>query len=190
MFDIGFWEMAIIGAVALIVIGPERLPGVARTTGRWVGKGRRMLNEVKADIKKEVREQELHELKELKQELGSISSDIKEAADNPDILGLRETGEQIRESVADVSSELNEVSAEVKSAEKAPKRAAAKKTAARKTTASKTVAKTPSRKAAAKNASTRKTTMKKTATAKKPAPPEPKTGKTAAPAESVPSAGE
>jgi sec-independent protein translocase protein TatB len=42
MFDIGFWEMAFIGVIALVVIGPERLPGVARTAGLWVGKARRM----------------------------------------------------------------------------------------------------------------------------------------------------
>ena len=39
MFDVGFWEMAFIGVIALVVIGPERLPGVARSVGLWVGKG-------------------------------------------------------------------------------------------------------------------------------------------------------
>ncbi len=120
MFDIGFWEMAFIGAVALVVIGPERLPGFARATGHWVGKGRRMLNEVKSDIRKEIREQELHELKDLKQELGSVASDFRKASDNPDILGLKETGKEIRESMDDVSG--------------GPK----KKTAAKKATAKKT----------------------------------------------------
>jgi len=43
MFDVGFWELALIGVVALIIVGPERLPGVVRTAGRWVGKGRRIL---------------------------------------------------------------------------------------------------------------------------------------------------
>ncbi len=96
--------MAFIGAVALIVIGPERLPGVARTTGQWVGKGRRMLNEVKSDIKREVREQELQDLKDLKQDLGSVASDFKKAADNPDVLGLKEAGEEIKKSVDEPAS--------------------------------------------------------------------------------------
>ncbi len=96
--------MAFIGAVALIVIGPERLPGVARTTGQWVGKGRRMLNEVKSDIKREVREQELQDLKDLKQDLGSVASDFKKAADNPDVLGLKEAGEEIKKSADEPAS--------------------------------------------------------------------------------------
>jgi sec-independent protein translocase protein TatB len=59
MFDIGFWELGIIGLVALVVIGPERLPGVARTVGRWVGGGRRMISALKEDIEKEIDIEEL-----------------------------------------------------------------------------------------------------------------------------------
>ena len=118
--------MAFIGAVALIVIGPERLPGVARTAGYWVGKGRRMLNEVKADIKKEIREQELQDLKELQQEMDSISSDIssdiKKAVDHPDVSVLKETEEQLRESASDVSSELNRAGDEIELAKTATTR--------------------------------------------------------------------
>jgi len=143
--------MAFIGAVALIVIGPERLPGVARTTGQWVGKGRRMLNEVKSDIKREVREQELQELKDLKQELGSAASDFKKAADNPDVLGLKEAGEEVKKSVDDVSTGLEQAGDEVKPVKKAakkkttPGKAAAKKAPTKKSTARKTGAthKTP-----------------------------------------------
>ncbi len=56
MFDIGFWELAVIGVVALIILGPERLPGAARTAGLWIGKARRMFADVKADIDKELRD--------------------------------------------------------------------------------------------------------------------------------------
>lgn len=59
MFDIGFWEITIIALVALVVIGPERLPGVARTAGKWVGKTRRFVNQVKSDIDLEVRQEEI-----------------------------------------------------------------------------------------------------------------------------------
>jgi len=59
MFDIGFWELAIIGVVALLVIGPERLPRVARTTGLWLGRARRFVSGVKADIDREIAADEL-----------------------------------------------------------------------------------------------------------------------------------
>ncbi len=63
MFEIGFWELVVIGVVALIVVGPEQLPGLARKAGLWLGKARRMVAEVKADV-----DRELH-LEELKQSL-------------------------------------------------------------------------------------------------------------------------
>ncbi len=59
MFDIGFWELTIIAVVALLVIGPERLPRVARTAGLWLGRGRRFIRSVKADIEREVAADEL-----------------------------------------------------------------------------------------------------------------------------------
>lgn len=59
MFDIGFWELTVIAVVALIVIGPERLPKVARTVGLWVGRMRGMVLSVKADIDRELRAEEL-----------------------------------------------------------------------------------------------------------------------------------
>ncbi|MCK5263138.1 MAG: twin-arginine translocase subunit TatB, partial [Gammaproteobacteria bacterium] len=46
MFDVGFWEILMILILALVVIGPERLPGAARTLGLWVGKGRRYIEGV------------------------------------------------------------------------------------------------------------------------------------------------
>lgn len=59
MFDIGFWELTIIGIVALLVIGPERLPRVARTAGLWLGRARRFVASVKADIDREIAADEL-----------------------------------------------------------------------------------------------------------------------------------
>jgi sec-independent protein translocase protein TatB len=59
MLDFSFGELAVIGAVALVVLGPERLPKVARTVGDWVGKAQRYVNQVKTDIN---REMELSEL--------------------------------------------------------------------------------------------------------------------------------
>ncbi len=59
MFDVGFWEIAIILVVALLVVGPERLPRLARTVGLWVGKGRRFVQTVKADVDRELAAEEL-----------------------------------------------------------------------------------------------------------------------------------
>ena len=62
MFDAGFQELALIGVIALIVVGPERLPKMARTLGLWMGKIRYYVGQVKQDIEREVRAQELKEM--------------------------------------------------------------------------------------------------------------------------------
>lgn len=64
MFDIGFWELLVVGVVGLLVIGPERLPTVARTAGLWFGKARRFLGSVKADIDRELKAEELKRIME------------------------------------------------------------------------------------------------------------------------------
>ncbi|HIE55426.1 MAG TPA: twin-arginine translocase subunit TatB [Chromatiaceae bacterium] len=77
MFDVGFFELLLLGVVALLVIGPERLPKVARTAGLWLGKGRRMLSSVKADIEQEIRAEELKRI--LKEQ--TASSPVHEILD-------------------------------------------------------------------------------------------------------------
>ncbi|AHK78052.1 twin-arginine translocation proteinsubunit TatB [Ectothiorhodospira haloalkaliphila] len=59
MFDFGFWELIIIALVALLVVGPERLPKLAREIGRWVGKIKRFVSSVRSDIEQELRTDEL-----------------------------------------------------------------------------------------------------------------------------------
>ena len=71
MFDVGFSEMLVIGLVALIVIGPERLPRVARTIGHLVGRLQRYVSDVKADINREVELEELRKMKDSVQEAAS-----------------------------------------------------------------------------------------------------------------------
>lgn len=66
MFDVGFSELLVIGAVALVVIGPERLPKVARTVGHLLGRMQRYVNDVKSDIG---REMQLDELKKLQTQI-------------------------------------------------------------------------------------------------------------------------
>ncbi len=66
MFDIGFLELVVVGVIALIVLGPERLPHAARTAGRWVGKIKRMVRQVSEEVDKQLKAEELRE--KLKQE--------------------------------------------------------------------------------------------------------------------------
>jgi sec-independent protein translocase protein TatB len=78
MFDIGFLELVIVGIIALLVLGPERLPVAARTVGKWVGRARRMTNQFTQEIDRQI---ELDELRaELKKQGESL--DIREDAHN------------------------------------------------------------------------------------------------------------
>jgi sec-independent protein translocase protein TatB len=74
MFDFSFGELALIGTVALVVLGPERLPKVARTVGEWVGKAQRYVSQVKSDIN---REMELAELKKLQEEARQAAQSVQ-----------------------------------------------------------------------------------------------------------------
>ena len=78
MFDFGFSEMMIVGVVALVVLGPERLPLVARKTGEWIGKAQRFVAQVKSDID---RETELSELKRIQDEAKNLAQDMKSAVE-------------------------------------------------------------------------------------------------------------
>ncbi len=91
MFDIGFSELLVIAIVALIVIGPERLPKVARTLGHLFGRMQRYVNDVKADI---TREMELDELRKLQ-------SNIEDAA--------RSIQTSVSKEVSETESELGKV---------------------------------------------------------------------------------
>jgi sec-independent protein translocase protein TatB len=62
MFDVGFWELVMVAVVALVVVGPERLPRVARVAGLWLGRARRALSAVKAEIDRELKAEELREI--------------------------------------------------------------------------------------------------------------------------------
>ena len=87
MFDMGFWEVVLIFVILLIVVGPERLPKLARTVGLWVGKARTMVSSVRSEIEQELRVEELKQslhkqvdtddFKALSNEVKSLSSDVK-----------------------------------------------------------------------------------------------------------------
>ena len=74
MFDIGFSEMILIALIALIVLGPARLPEVARSAGRWVGKVRRFVENVKRDIDQEIKDEDLDAFRQMHAELSETRS--------------------------------------------------------------------------------------------------------------------
>jgi len=76
MIDLGISKMALIGAVALIVIGPEKLPRVARTVGTLIGKAQRYVSDVKAEVS---RSMELEELKKMKETVEGASREVESA---------------------------------------------------------------------------------------------------------------
>ena len=78
MFDIGFWELAIIAIIALIVIGPERLPKVAHDAGRFVNKIRRFINNAKNELEKEL---EFEQVDDLQKDINRIDDLMKQAPD-------------------------------------------------------------------------------------------------------------
>jgi sec-independent protein translocase protein TatB len=71
MFDIGFSELLVIGVVALIVIGPEKLPRMARTVGHLAGRLQRYVADVKADINREIELEELRKMRDSMQQAAS-----------------------------------------------------------------------------------------------------------------------
>ena len=76
MLDFGFDKIALIGAVALIVIGPEKLPRVARTVGNLMGKARRYVADVKAEVNRSI---ELEELQKMKSQFETAARDVEQS---------------------------------------------------------------------------------------------------------------
>jgi len=96
MFDVGFSELIVIALVALIVIGPERLPRVARTLGALLGRAQRYVNDVKADIQREV---DLDELK-------NIQSTFQDAAKSVE-QSMSQVGEELQATGASLNQSIS-----------------------------------------------------------------------------------
>jgi sec-independent protein translocase protein TatB len=96
MFDIGFSEILVIAVVALVVIGPERLPKTARTLGLLFGRLQRYVNEVKADIS---REMELDELRKLQREMQGAAHEFEQS--------VKSAADDVASGVRNVERELN-----------------------------------------------------------------------------------
>lgn len=101
MFDIGFSELLVIAVVALLVIGPERLPKVARTAGHLFGRLQRYVNDVKSDIQ---REMELDELRKLRSEFEDAARSVQDSVHEVD-KEVRAVGDDLDRVVAGTTAE-------------------------------------------------------------------------------------
>jgi sec-independent protein translocase protein TatB len=96
MFDIGFSEIVVIAVVALVVLGPEKLPKTARTLGHLFGRLQRYVNDVKSDIKREI---DLDELRKLQQNVQTAAKEFETS--------MVSATQGVESSVRDVGLELN-----------------------------------------------------------------------------------
>ena len=102
MFDIGFSELMVLAVIALVVIGPERLPKVARTLGHLFGRMQRYVNDVKADIS---REMELDELR-------ALQASVQDAA--------RSIEQSVNQEISTTEAQLNSIATSATDAAPAP----------------------------------------------------------------------
>jgi len=102
MFDIGFSELMVIAVIALVVIGPERLPRVARTLGHLAGRLQRYVSDVKADINREI---ELDELRKMRDSMQQAASSL---------------GDSVKSGLASAESEINRITESAQEALKDP----------------------------------------------------------------------
>ena len=104
MFDVGFSELMVIGIVALVVIGPERLPKVARTAGLLLGRMRRYVDDVKADIS---REMQLDELKKLRSDMQDSARSFEQSIKS-EIQSVEQTVQSAQSAVLEPSTTVSD----------------------------------------------------------------------------------
>ncbi|RLA01957.1 MAG: twin-arginine translocase subunit TatB [Gammaproteobacteria bacterium] len=122
MFDIGFWELCLIAVVALLILGPERLPVAARTAGLWVGRARKMIGNVKSEIDRELQLDDVRKrLKEEEVKLRESTGigDLEGMADNT-IADVKDYQESIDTGSADSNSADTADSADTDSSDTKP----------------------------------------------------------------------
>jgi sec-independent protein translocase protein TatB len=113
MFDIGFSELLVIGVVALIVIGPQKLPRVARTAGILMGRLQRYVSDVKADINREI---ELEELRKMRDSMQQAAIDFQTSVQSE----LHKTETDLNKTVAEAIEKQPDVKPDSKPDENKP----------------------------------------------------------------------
>lgn len=103
MFDIGFWELCLVAIVSLIVIGPEKLPKVARIAGFWVGKTKNMVASVKSEIKEELQEEEIRQMLKQHPTIDDFKNTIEDTSSS-----FKKNTQAIKQSLKDKTSQIDE----------------------------------------------------------------------------------
>ncbi|MCH9645794.1 MAG: Sec-independent protein translocase protein TatB [Proteobacteria bacterium] len=91
MFDVGFWEFALIGVITLIIVGPERMPGIARTAGKYAGKAKRFIAKIQDDVGEEL------EVEKLKGQLNAMDKDAN----------IVEIFDETKQAISDIKTDVN-----------------------------------------------------------------------------------
>jgi sec-independent protein translocase protein TatB len=109
MFDIGFWELSLIGIIGLVVLGPERLPVAIRTVRGWISGVKKFSDGVKTELTEELRIQELHaNLKKAEQsDMKNLSPEIAES-----IKSLQEAADMVNKPYQKVSESMDDLAKE------------------------------------------------------------------------------
>jgi sec-independent protein translocase protein TatB len=100
MFDVGFWELVLVALIALLVVGPERLPRLARISGMWLGRARRFLATVKSEIDQEIKAEELKQILEKQ----AMSNPLEKLLDEDTRERLRDTGKKTESALRDAQT--------------------------------------------------------------------------------------
>ena len=104
MFDFGLWEIAIIGIITLIVVGPEKMPSLARKAGLYAGKFKKFISKIKNDINNEIEADELKKQFSIKNEDLSLSQTLKDAKSGID--EIKQEGRKLAETSSNPKEEL------------------------------------------------------------------------------------
>lgn len=111
MFDISFSELFIIAVIALIVLGPERLPKVARTLGHLLGRAQRYVHDVKRDIQKEM---DLSEVQNIKKEMQEASTSVKQSISDLES-ELKDPLEEAQSAIKELGEDTEKIAQKIQS---------------------------------------------------------------------------
>ncbi len=108
MFDIGFWEFALIGVITLIIVGPERMPTIAKTVGNYIGKTKKFITKIQEDIGNEIESNKLKEHLDLEDKNTNIVELFKETKESiNEIKRDVDIFEETEESIDEIKHSIN-----------------------------------------------------------------------------------